>query len=163
MGIFFILLEPSFIPAEFIWKYLSRTRAQPSGSRAKVRSSKVSAPAIFQKKNRRKRCVACDELAERVGFLFLRETPRRLRRATGAPLRAAFRIPPAFMQRHLSRTRAQPSGSRAKVRSSKVSAPAIFQKKSPQAMRSLRRTGGAGGIRTHGRFHPSNDFESFSL
>lgn len=68
MGIFFILLEPSFIPAEFIWKYLSRTRAQPSGSRAKVRSSKVSAPAIFQKKNRRKRCVACDELAERVGF-----------------------------------------------------------------------------------------------
>ena len=51
MGIFFILLEPSFIPAEFIWKYLSRTRAQPSGSRAKVRSSKVSAPAIFQKKS----------------------------------------------------------------------------------------------------------------
>ena len=51
MGIFFILLEPSFIPAEFIWQYLSRTRAQPSGSRAKVRSSKVSAPAIFQKKS----------------------------------------------------------------------------------------------------------------
>ena len=52
---------------------------------------------------------------------------------------------------------------RRKIRRSLLCGRYQMKKKNQQLFAAGFFTGGEGGIRTHGRFYPSNDFESFSL